>query len=492
MECVVAQIYFYPIPEEVNVSKQVQNPLHTPLSRRQALKVMGGMVSMAALAACVAPAAPAGGTTEGAAPNAAPATMLVAHRAEYFKEMETLFIEAVQGWGAANNTEIETTVVAAEAFEDFVAKTVAQVQAGEPPDLLYHVRLVQQLYSLDALEPVTESVEEAEGLYGASSSGHRRNNFIDGQWWGIPYINSGGGEFARRSVFEAVGIDPLTDMITFDGARDACLAASKPEEEMYAWGRTVNKSGDGRGFIEGTIQNWGGHYTDENMTEITFNSPETVAAVEWLAEIFISDKYAPMLPPGIVSWTDSSNNEAYLAGNIAYTGNAASVYAKAKADGNPVFEDTLLLPVATGPSGKQLIGGGGDGQFNVPKGAKNPDGAKALALHLITPEIFVPISLLSAGLFLPAYTDIDAMAEVQAAYEADPNLARMSARTKGDHPGGSWPAQPSPYFDAIAAQAILEDMMAQIITQGATPADAVAQAAERMQAIADELGALTQ
>ena len=68
----------------------------------------------------------------------------------------------------------------------------------------------------------------------------------------------------------------------------------------------------------------------------------------------------------------------------------------------------------------------------------------------------------------------------------------MSARTKGDHPGGSWPAQPSPYFDAIAAQAILEDMMAQIITQGAAPADAVAQATDRMQQIADELGALTQ
>ncbi len=164
-------------------------------------------------------------------------------------------------------------MVAAEAFEDFVAKTVAQVQAGEPPDLLYHVRLVQQLYSFDALEPVTDAVETAEGLYGASSSGHRRNNLIDGQWWGIPYINSGGGEFARRSVFEAAGIDPLKDMTTYDACRDACLAVSKPDAGMYGWGRTVNKSGDGRGFIESTIQNWGGHYTDEGMTEITFNSP---------------------------------------------------------------------------------------------------------------------------------------------------------------------------------------------------------------------------
>jgi multiple sugar transport system substrate-binding protein len=453
---------------------------------------MGGLASMAALAAC-APVAPSGGaaSTAGesaAAPAAAGGKMVVAHRKEYFAEMETLFAKAVKDWGAAHNYEIETTVVAAEAFEDFVAKLVAQVQAGEPPDLVYHVRLVQQLYSFDALEKVTDTVDKAQALYGDAPYGQSSTNLIDGEWYGIPYIMSGGGTFGRRSWFEEGGFDVAT-LATYDQRRDAALAISKPNEEKYGWGVTVAKSGDGRGFIEGVIQNWGGHYTDENMTEITFNSPETIAAVTWLAEIYTSDKYAPMLPPGILSWTDSSNNEAFLAGNIGYTSNAASIYAKAKADGNPIFDDTYIFETPIGPLGQKLEAGGG-GQFNIPKGAKNIDAAKELSLYMLTPEVFLPISLISAGLFLPAYTKIDEMPEVQKAYEADPNLARMSAATKGNHPGSSWPALPHPFFDAIQAQAIIEEMMAQVINNGVSVEDAVTQATERMQQLADEMGAL--
>jgi ABC-type glycerol-3-phosphate transport system substrate-binding protein len=150
---------------------QRENPMRQPLSRRQALKVMGGMAGMAALAACapVSPgAAPAAGG-EAAAPAQAGGSMVVAHRAEYFAEMETLFSNAVKEWGAANNYEIETTVVAAEAFEDFVAKLVAQVQAGEPPDLVYHVRLVQQLYSLDALKRRSHSTASRRAVIARKS-----------------------------------------------------------------------------------------------------------------------------------------------------------------------------------------------------------------------------------------------------------------------------------------------------------------------------------
>jgi multiple sugar transport system substrate-binding protein len=194
-----------------------------------------------------------------------------------------------------------------------------------------------------------------------------------------------------------------------------------------------------------------------------------------------------MIPPGIMSWTDSSNNEAYLAGTLGLTSNAASVYAAAKQDVPEIFEDTVRLETAIGPYGEKLESGGG-GQFNIPRGATHQDLSKELALHLITPEIFLPISLVSAGLFLPAYTAYSEMPEVVAAFEADTNLLRMSQSVQGSHVGASWPADPSPLFDAIAAQQVLTDMMAQIIAQGATPEEAVAQAHDRIISIGQEMG----
>lgn len=469
--------------------EQKKNPIGQTLSRRQMLRLMGGAASMAALAACAVPVAP-GAAPAGseAAPAEAPHSLVVNHRREYFAEMETLFADAVQKWADDNNIDLEISTVAAEANQDFVPKLLAQVEAGNPPDLVYHTRLVQQLYAFDALEPVSDTVAQAIELYGDPSYGHFAINQIEGEWYGIPYINGGGGSFVRRSIFEAQGIDPLTDLVTYDQIRDAALAVSDPSSELYGWGRTVNRGGDGHGTVFDIIRNWGGHVTNEDMTELTFNSPETIAAVEWLTELYTGETYAPAIPPGVMSWTDSSNNEAYLAGNIAYTSNAASVYAKAKADGNPIFEDTVVLNVPIGPFGEQFIGGGGSGQTQIPRGAKNPTDAKALALYLLEPEVFLPISLVSAGLFLPAYAKYYTMPEVVSAFEADENLARMGEQTQGTDVGFSWPAPPSPYFDAVQAQSVLNDMMAQTITQGVSPADAVAQAQDRMVQIAEEMG----
>lgn len=471
------------------MSKQERNPLNSAMSRRQALKLMGGLAGMAALSACVAPAAPgaapaAGG--EAAAPAGENPSLLVAHRREYFAEMETLFSDAVKAWGAENNVDVETTTVAAEANQDFVPKLLAEVEAGNPPNLVYHVRLVNLLYANNALETVTDAVNELVEIYGDPPYGQEVGNLIEGEWYGIPYIMNGTGPFGRRSAFEEAGFDPAA-LETFEQRRDACLAISKPEEEFYGWGLTYNTGGDATGFIEGVVQNWGGHYTNEDVTEVTFNSPETVAAIQFLAEIYTSDTYAPMIPPGVASWDDASNNEAFLAGTIGYTANAASIYAKAKADGNPIFEDIVRFETAMGPTMTKLEAGGG-GQFNIPRGATHQDLAKELAKHMIQPEVFLPISLISAGLFLPAYANYYTMDEVVKAYEADPNLASMGKATLGTHVGASWPAKPGPLFDAINAQAVLTDMMGQIVGQGVSVEDAVAQAHDRIITIGQEMG----
>lgn len=466
-----------------------RNPLNSPLSRRQALKLLGGIAGMSALAACAAPVAPSGAPAESggeAAPSGERASLIVAHRREYFAEMETLFANAVMAWGEENNVDIETTTVAAEANQDFVPKLLAQVSAGDPPNLVYHIRLVQQLWSQGALEPVTATTEEAIALYGEPAYGQISVNVIEDEWYGIPYMMHGGGQFARRSVFENAGIDPAT-LRTYDERRDAALQVSDASADMYGWGLTVNTGGDATGFIEAVMQNWGGHYTNEDITEVTFNSAETLEAVQWLTEIYTGEEYAPMLPPGLMSWNDSSNNEAFLSGTIAYTHNAASVYAKAKADENPIFDDTMVLETAVGPTDTKLESGGG-GQFIIPFGATNQDLSKQLSMYMIEPDTFLPISLISAGLFLPAYTDYYSMDEVVSAFEADPNLATMGQSSLGDHVGASWPAQPSPLFDAIAAQSVLTDMMAQIVAQGMSAEDAVAQAHERIVGIGQEMG----
>jgi multiple sugar transport system substrate-binding protein len=112
--------------------------------------------------------------------------------------------------------------------------------------------------------------------------------------------------------------------------------------ELYGWGVTINRSGDGDWFRNRVQHGWGAYKQDETGNYVTFDSPEMVDAMTAMTMIYMDEKYAPMLPPGVLSWGDSSNHEAYLAGKLAYTQNGGTVYAKALLDGNPIRDVTTF------------------------------------------------------------------------------------------------------------------------------------------------------
>ena len=137
---------------------------------------------------------------------------------------------------------------------------------------------------------------------------------IDGKWYSIPFIANTTGTFFRGDKLKEKGIDPQS-LKTWQQRADAALAISDPDNEFWGWGNTVNQSGDGWGIASGILNAFGGHFTDASGTKVTFYSPETVAAFEFVKTIYDRNgKYAPMLPPGVESWGDISNNEAFLAG----------------------------------------------------------------------------------------------------------------------------------------------------------------------------------
>src|SRR5690606_32296654 len=133
---------------------------------------------------------------------------------------------------------------------------------------------------------------------------------------------------------------------TMDERRQAALEVSDPENNMFGWGVTVNRSTDARSLVQNTLFHFGSTLQDESGDVVTFNSPESVAALEWLAETYGSEEFAPMLPTGVMAWTDTGNNEAFLAGILALTQNAGTMYAKAVFDQVPFADQIDYLPNA--------------------------------------------------------------------------------------------------------------------------------------------------
>jgi multiple sugar transport system substrate-binding protein len=416
-------------------------------------------------------------------------TLTVIHRTEYFEQAQNLFRQTVEQFAAANDTKLDISTTNPESFGDFLGKMTAAVKAGNPPDFAYTTNVsIPQMHLLDLVEDVTDVVDEAVSLYGNIMPGINapQNGRFNGRWKAIPFLGSSTAYPFRGDKLAEKGIDPAT-LLTLDQRREAALAISAPDSDFWGWGLTPNQSGDGYGFVIQVIQAFGGHYTDETGLIVQFNSPETVAAYEWIKETYDrSGKYAAILPPGIESWTDISNNEAWLAGSIGYTLNAYSVYAASRRDGVPFFKDIKLLRAPTMNNGDSMDGGFVGGWLTIFKGAPNAALAKKLALDLLAPKNFIPMSTAAGGLFMPAYEKL----WTPELLAADPNFAIIKEQVSVAKPfiGPSWPAQPSAAIDAIRAQGVIEQAAANVISGRMSPADAVADGHQKIVDIFEEGG----
>ncbi|MGN6101608.1 MAG: ABC transporter substrate-binding protein [Devosia sp.] len=422
-------------------------------------------------------------------PKGSSGKLTVIHRTEYFQQAQDLFRKEVSDFAAANKVQLDISTTNAESFGDFLGKMTAAVKAGNPPDFAYTTNVsIAQMHLLGLVEDVSDVMDEAIKRYGNVMPGinAEKNGKFDGKWASIPYIANATGYFFRNDLLKEKGIDPKS-LTTLDKRREAALAISDPAKKLWGWGNTPNQSGDGYGFLIRVVQAFGGHYTDETGRKVEFNSPETVAAFKWLAETFDrKGKYADMLPPGIESWTDTSNNEAFLAGNIGYTVNQFSVYAQAKRDKNPIFENIVVLRAPTANNGDTRDGGQVGGWITIFKGAPNVDLAKQLALDLLDPKNFNAISSIAGGLFMPAYEKLWTPELIA----ADPNFAIIKEQVSVEKPfiGPSWPADPNAAIDAIRAQGILEQSVGNMIAGRMSPEDAVKDAHEKIVNLFEEGG----
>jgi len=449
-------------------------------SRRDVLR--GGIATGAGLAL-----APHAFAQDAELPQGAEGKLTVIHRTEYFEAAQTEFRKIVEAFGQANGVQMDISTTSPESFGDFLGKLTAAVKAGNPPDFAFISNIsIAQMHLLDLVEDVTELMGEITGRYGDVMPGINAADWgqFDGRWKAIPMIGTSVGYYMRGDKLAEAGIDPAS-LKTFEQRRDAALAISGPD--FYGWGLTPNQSGDGFNFLTLLIQNFGGHFTDESGQQVVFNSPETVAAYEWLRETYDRNgKYAAMLPPGVESWTDTNNNEAYLAGRVGYTHNAFSIYAQSKRDDNPVYAQTALLPAPTANNGDSRDGGEVGGWVVIPKNAKNAELAKKLTLDILDPANFGKVAALGSVLFTPAYSNL----WTEELLAGDPNLKIINEQVSvtTPFPGKSWPAKPNAAIDAIRTQGVVEQSVANVIAGRMSPEDAVKDAHQKMVDIFEEGG----
>jgi multiple sugar transport system substrate-binding protein len=367
-----------------------------------------------------------------------------------------------------------------------IQKIAASVAAGTPADLVMHSMGITELRQLFCLSPVTDLVDDIEAKWGSAFARQKNDLYSDDQWWAVPYFTRSDGGWFQRPPWDEGGYD-IHKIRAYPDLWEACLDISKPDEELYGWGVTINRSGDGDWFRNRMTHGWGAYVQDESGQFVTFDSPQMVEAMTVMTSIYMDDRWAPMLPPGILAWTDMNNNEAYLAGKLAYTQNGGTVYGKSIMDNNPIKDITGFHAPCGGPVNLEFNSLSAN-NWMILRGARNHEAARETLLHfMLVLENQDGIFANAPGFALPAYEKLWSASKF-----IPTNKTAAEQEKVARDPHGHIPQQyPGPAHNPALASAgsagIQNDMVADIL-RGTPVAEAVKTCHERYVAIFKEFG----
>ena len=369
-----------------------------------------------------------------------------------------------QGW------QYEVSPVAGfQGGSDLKTKLTAQVQAGNAPDVLMHTENARTYQFLGLLEPTTDLVNQLQEQYGQTSFAFKDAVFFAGEgargkeeWWSVPYHTRIDGYWLRGDLFKAQGVDPVNDVVTsYEKLRETALKLSKPEEKLWGWGMTINRSGDGEGLVKAVLFRYGSQLQDESGQLVRFNSPQTIAGLNFLKETYTDPKWARALPPGVNAWTDPSNNEAYLAGQLAITANGGTMYAKAQLDKVPFAKDILWSPAPKRLSDGKFLELYSGNRWLVIKGTKNKEATYDLIRHMQTLPVQEKLWQIGLGYSTPAYSNHRDNPIIQGNPVA--KAGTEVAFTPTDWTGLRWPGPTNQAVDTIDTNNSYTDLMAEIL-----------------------------
>jgi multiple sugar transport system substrate-binding protein len=286
------------------------------------------------------------------------------------------FMQIVAAFKAATGTEMN---VFSESFEDVQPKASVAANTGSGLDMVWGLYTLPQLFPTKVVK-MNDVADYLGKKYGGWADAPARTVKKGDDWLGIPIATVGGYLTYRKSAMEKAGFKEFPK--DFPGFLELCKGLKKNNTPAgFALGHA---SGDANAWLHWIL--WGhGAYTVDKNDKVVINSPETLKALDYAKQV--SDTFIP----GVASWNDSSNNKAFLAGELYLTSNGISIYVAERdgADKDPkmkeLADDTYHALWPVGP-----VGHPAELQLVVPMLAFNftkyPNAAKAFIAFMLEKE----------------------------------------------------------------------------------------------------------
>lgn len=303
--------------------------------------------------------------------------------------------ELVKEYGKSKNISAEYVVVPANVLND---KLAAAFAAGAPPDAFMNVSAQGLYYMSQGLTaPLDDVLVEMRKVPGGIYENTMPQAIYDGKVQALPIEIDISPMYARKDLLAKVGL-PMPQNL--DEMRNAAKAILKADPTIQPFGLPVSSANDAEGQIRQMIWAFGGAMFSKDGKTVTFNSPEVIAAYQFIADMFAEGT----IPRAALSWDDAGNNNAYQTGRSAFIINPPSVYSWMQANDKTLLANTALINLPKGPGAKGRVAASiGSWLWLVPKSSKQIDHAKGWLRYFFEPARYQQIIDKVGGRWLPIY-----------------------------------------------------------------------------------------
>lgn len=308
-----------------------------------------------------------------------------------FVEAEDVaFMNMIAAFTKATGVEVN---VSNESYDDLQPKASVAANTGQGLDMVWGLYSLPHLFPSKCVD-VTDVADYLGKKYGGWAPSAELYGKAGNKWIGIPVAATGGLVNYRISSMEKAGFKEFPK----DTAGFLELVKALNKNGTPAGMALGHASGDANTWLHWALWSHGGYLVDKS-NKVIINSPETAKALEYVKALY--DNFIP----GTASWNDSSNNKAFVGGQLHCTVNGISVYVTASRENKAVADDMNHAYMPIGPAGKPT-------ELHLPftmltfTFSKYPQACKALTAFMLEADQFNPWVTSASGYlshFLNAY-----------------------------------------------------------------------------------------
>jgi multiple sugar transport system substrate-binding protein len=281
--------------------------------------------------------------------------------------------ENLRTWGKefekANKCRVKIDFIA---HRDTYVKIAKEHETHQGHDIVFLFFSKPHLHheDLETLDFMEDLGKKLGGWYDLA----REAGQVDGRWVAMPFFYIPMPMTYREDLYQQHG-----------------LAAPKTWEEWQQTGKKIqdatshkvgialSQTEDANITLYAALWSYGAS-TINKERQVIINSPETRKALD-----FVKNLYETCMTNEVLSWDDSSNNQAFMGGNYSWVHNAVSIYAVAKEKVPDIFEVTNHTLTPAGPAGQH--GTAIPINYGIWKFAEEKELAKGFMQYIMDPHL---------------------------------------------------------------------------------------------------------